>query len=228
MALFHEAHAAYERGEYRAAMTKLESAIALDPDGVELVYNLALIHEKLGEIEDAEREYRRYLTLESDPKQRERVQGILKRLEGAKKDVQEHHDGAVPPVAPPPPVAPLPTAQAPAARFSGVRNPWVFVLGGTAAGALAVGSAFAISAVASKPGSNATTGDGVTFADLQADAMAAHRRAMVADISFAIAAITGAAALYLEITGRHAKSNASPSSGAPTLAQRGPNLEVRF
>src|SRR4051794_17454359 len=52
MALFGQAREAYEKGEYRAAMAKLEEAIALDPGSAELVYNVALIHEKLGEIED--------------------------------------------------------------------------------------------------------------------------------------------------------------------------------
>ena len=47
--LHDEAKDLYERGLYRRAIAKLEAAIELDPDGKELVYNLALIHEKLAE-----------------------------------------------------------------------------------------------------------------------------------------------------------------------------------
>src|SRR5262245_23572768 len=45
--LHDEAHALYEKGEYKKAIEKLESALELDPQGKELVYNLGLIHEKL-------------------------------------------------------------------------------------------------------------------------------------------------------------------------------------
>src|SRR5262249_33197033 len=85
-ALHDDALALYDRGKYRAALEKLKAAVALDPDGKELVYNLALIHERLGELELAGGFYRRYLEMETDPKLRERAEGILKRIEGAKKD----------------------------------------------------------------------------------------------------------------------------------------------
>ena len=70
----------YQQGEYRAAIARLEAAVALDPDGKELVYNLAVIHEKLGEIELAERFYRRYLEMETAAKEREEVEAVLQRL----------------------------------------------------------------------------------------------------------------------------------------------------
>src|SRR5438105_2475762 len=59
--LVDEALGLYERGEYRAAIAKLEAAVELDPKGAELVYNLGLIHERLGEIELAEGYYRKDL-----------------------------------------------------------------------------------------------------------------------------------------------------------------------
>jgi tetratricopeptide (TPR) repeat protein len=227
MALFGEARAAYERGEYRAAMAKLEEAIALDPGGKELVYNLALIHEKLGDIEEAEREFQHYLTMEADAKQRERVQGILKRLEGAKKDVHEHRlapsASSAPPSAPSPP-PPLPPPPATISRL----NPWVYVLGGTALGAFGVGTSFAVSALAGKPGANATTGGSVTYQDLREEAESAHRRAVLADVSLAIAAMSGGATLVLMLTGRGVKSPKPPPQAAVSLAPGYVTVEARF
>src|SRR5690242_15658561 len=46
MALHDEAWALYEEGRYRAAIDRLEAALRLDPDARELVYNLAVLHEK--------------------------------------------------------------------------------------------------------------------------------------------------------------------------------------
>ena len=55
--LHDQASALYEKGRYRAAIEKLEAALALDPTGKELVYNLALIHEKLAELDAAHAYY---------------------------------------------------------------------------------------------------------------------------------------------------------------------------
>lgn len=86
-ALHDEAQRRYQHGEYRAAIAKLEAAVALDPEGKELIYNLAMIHERLGEIDEAERYYRRYLDMEALPKAREEVHAVLKRLTGAKREL---------------------------------------------------------------------------------------------------------------------------------------------
>src|SRR4051812_19327443 len=78
MTLHDEAWALYEQGHYRAAIDKLEAALRMDPNGKELVYNLALLHEKLANLKAAEGYYRRYLDMETDPKARARIQGILR------------------------------------------------------------------------------------------------------------------------------------------------------
>src|SRR4051812_27640849 len=49
MSLHDEAWELYEQGRYHAAIEKLEAALRLDPDGKELVYNLAILHEKLAD-----------------------------------------------------------------------------------------------------------------------------------------------------------------------------------
>lgn len=229
MALFAEARAAYEHGEYRAAIQKLEEAILLDPDK-ELFFSLALVHEKLGEIDEAERNYERYLTMEPEPKQRDHVQQILKRLEGAKRDMEAKQRAQREHAAAPPPPAPLapsaPPAPAPEPRHT---SPWVYTFGGTAVGALVAGGALGISAVTIKPGKDATTGPGQTYTDLKADAATAHRHAILADVSFAIAALSGGVAIYLGMSGRSAAKTApSAPVASVALAFGRADLEVRF
>ena len=86
--LHNEAKALYERGVYRRAIAKLEAALALDPNGKELIYNLALIHEKLAEADVAETYYLRYIEMETEPVARERAEAIVKRLRGAKNNIK--------------------------------------------------------------------------------------------------------------------------------------------
>src|SRR6187399_432302 len=64
----------YSRGRYRDAIAELEAARRLDPAGKDLVYNLALVHEKLGELEVALAYLRRYLGMERDPDERARTE----------------------------------------------------------------------------------------------------------------------------------------------------------
>jgi tetratricopeptide (TPR) repeat protein len=191
--LFNEARVLYQRGQYRGAITKLEAALVLDPEGTELVYNLALVHEKLGEIEAAQRYYRAYLRMEDDPELQAKAQVVLQRLEGLKKDV-----GAAP--------RPL-DEHAPAPRSHA--RPWAFVAAASSAAAVLTGTAFGIGALAAKPGRDAMTGDGVAYAALEGDAARAHRLAIVADVSFAVAAVAGVAAVYLFLR---------PEPGAKTSA----------
>jgi tetratricopeptide (TPR) repeat protein len=225
MQLFQEAQKAYERGDYGPAIDKLKEAIALDPEGKELVYNLALIYEKRGDLEDAERMYRSYLAMLDDAKERDRVQAILKRLEGAKKD-REARKEAPPAPAPIVPAAsrtPPPPPRPPEhARVS----PLVYALAGTGAAAFVIGGGFAISALAKKPGDKATTGNGVTYADLQEQAASAHRHAIVADISFALAAASAGAAVYLALSAR--KPSATHPSAVVTVGPARAHVEVRF
>ncbi|WP_437747688.1 bacterial transcriptional activator domain-containing protein [Sorangium sp. So ce1504] len=216
-ALHDEAQRRYQHGEYRAAIAKLEAAVALDPEGKELIYNLAMIHERLGEIDEAERYYRRYLDMEALPKAREEVHAVLKRLKGAKRELAS---------AKPPPSAPAKAASVSTALPYLPRSPrhpvavgsampratWLGVSGGIAAGSLVVGGVFAALALARDPGAGERTGAGVSIADLQADASAAHRCAVAADVALLIAGLSGAAALYLYL---------SPGAPAASPAARG-------
>ena len=217
-ALHDEAAALYESGEYRVAIGKLEDALKLDPTGKELVYNLALIHERLGEVDAAEADYRRYLDMETDPRVREKVFATLKRLEGAKKELSRR--------------APTATAAAPAAlaNDSGFATdpslparrftPWAVALGSFAATGFVVGTVFGISAIARNPGGSGRTGNGVAIGDLQSDAITAHRDAVVADLSFLAGAIAGAAAVYVYVIGR--PSHPGDPASARTAPPRAP------
>ncbi|MEZ4299476.1 MAG: tetratricopeptide repeat protein [Polyangiaceae bacterium] len=194
--LHDEAKALYERGLYRRAITKLEAALELDPSGKELVYNLALIHEKLAEADIAEKYYLRYLDMETDPKARERAQVTVKRLQGAKKkieaDIQERATApsasAVAMASGAPTAAEVPLRRTP--------SPMVFVIGGVGVAAAGIGIGFGISALSTHP-DGLTTSSRVTSYDLEARARSAHTQAIVADLSFVTAFVMGAAAAVL-------------------------------
>jgi tetratricopeptide (TPR) repeat protein len=184
MALHDEAWTLYEQGRYRAAIDRIEAALRLDPEGTELVFNLASLHEKLGDLREAITYYRRYVEMESDPKAKARAQATLRRLEGAQREAASRPRAAPPAPAPPPP---------PPRR---VRT-GVVAAGALSGAALVMGTAFGIRALVSNPGSSARTGPGVTIAQLQADAHAAHTDAVIADASFAVSAVAAGAALIL-------------------------------
>jgi tetratricopeptide (TPR) repeat protein len=81
----------YQLGRYREAIAQLEAALRLDPKGAELLYNLGLIHEKLGDVDEAIEAYKRYLAVlgpDADPEEVAKIKGIVKRLEGAKSELR--------------------------------------------------------------------------------------------------------------------------------------------
>lgn len=233
MALHDEARALYERGEYRAAVTKLEAALELDPDGSELVYNLALIHERLAEVDEAEHYYRLYLEMEQDPKIRERVEAVLRRLEGAKKDLAPPPSAAV---TTPPPLLTAATPTPPPTVLVRPVKPAVIVTSGIAAGSLLVSGLFAITASLKNPGTSASTGEGTSYEDLASQARSAHRHAVVADVTLVIAALASASALYLYFSTSKVPrpvGNASPmaawwSPSHPSSARPSSPLTLRF
>lgn len=81
----------YSLGRYREAIAQLEAALKLDPGGAELLYNLGLVHEKLGEADEAIDAYRRYLKAlgpEADEEEVAKIRSAIKRLDGAKTDLR--------------------------------------------------------------------------------------------------------------------------------------------
>src|SRR6185437_8007900 len=111
MALHDEAWVLYEHGRYRAAIERLEAALRLDPEGREINYNLALIHEKLGDLDEAAAYYRIYVEKEPDPRIRARIHATLRRIEGAAKEAAAQPLAPLP--TPPPPAPPPPPLRPP-------------------------------------------------------------------------------------------------------------------
>ncbi len=207
MALHDEAWALYEQGHYHAAIEKLEAALRVDPEGKELVYNLALLHERLVEVKEAEGYYRRYLDMETDPKARSRTQATLRRLEGMEKELAP----AAPPPAPSPPPPPRPV------------RPWVVATGGVAGVAFLTGSIFGLTALAKNPGHGATTGPGVTISDLQDRARSAHALAVVSDVSFLVMLAAAGTATFLYFSTPRAPAPSGAGGGArPALRDKPP------
>jgi tetratricopeptide (TPR) repeat protein len=201
----------YSRGRYRDAIAELEQARRLDPSGKDLVYNLALVHEKLGELEQALGYLRHYLAMETDPEERARTEASIARLEGA----LEEGYGAAPERAPSAPVlAALPVPAAPPGRL----DAWVWGTGGVAVCALVVGAVLGLRALASSPGSDDGTGGSRSVDDVRSDAHAAHRSAIAADVAFGVAAVSGAAATLLYFGRAPQSPPAGPSAAAPSAA----------
>lgn len=227
--LNNEGHELYLRGQYHAAIEKVEAAIALDPEGADLVYNLAVIYERLGELDKSERAYRRSLELEPDPALRERTRVNLKRIEGAKREVAAK--AAAPEAALAPRATPAPPSDAGAARasqpeapFLGGRSPWIIPAASISATALALGVGLGISAVVRNPGPEAMTGNGISILDIDREAQMAHLQAVLADVSFAVGAAAAGAAFYLYFFG---PKTSSPSPvGKEKAARVAPRVEL--
>jgi len=213
---FHnEAKALYERGHYRRAIAKLEAAITLDPDGKELVYNLALIHEKLAEAEVAEKYYRRYVEMETDPKAREKALAVVKRLEGAKKTLKGDVPDRVSPSSSASASAAPAMSSAVAAPTRRMPSPMVFVMGGVAVAAVGAGIGFGVSAFTTNP-QGAMTGPRTSVGDLETRADAAHTQAIVADFAFVTSFVVAAAATVLYLL--ESRSPQATPSAAPAGA----------
>ncbi len=188
----------YRKGAYREAIRELNKAIALDPHSKDLVYNRGLVYEKLGQIDNAIHEFEHYLTLEQDPEERERARAIIRRLKGARREVEKPAPpaGGGSPASSPAGSSPSPgspTTPAPVARH-GRLDTWVYVAGGVAVVAAVVGSIFGIRALATEPGVDQSTGGSRTYTGMQNDQSRAHSYAVAADVSFGVGILAGAAA----------------------------------
>ncbi len=213
---FRKAREHYSAGRYRAAITELELAYKLDPSGAELVYNLGLIHEKMAEVDDAIRYYRRYLQMIDDDAEKERIEGVIRRLEGAKEEVAPAASSEQPPVAPPS------TSSAPPKK--GRADGWVIGTGVVAGAALLAGGYFGYKAWSDRVEDPPSTGPGRSIEDLQDQADRAHREAVIADIGFGVALVAGATSLVLYLA-RDAIP-AEQASDGPAEARVAPTLRI--
>jgi tetratricopeptide (TPR) repeat protein len=89
---FLRAQELYKLGRYREAIARLEAAVKLDPDAPDLWYNLGVVHEKLGDADEAIVAYERYLKLlgpDADVEELKRIRGFIQRLRGARTDLKD-------------------------------------------------------------------------------------------------------------------------------------------
>jgi tetratricopeptide (TPR) repeat protein len=220
----------YQAGSYREAIVELDTAHALDPKAKELVYNLAIVHEKLGEIDAALRYARLYAEMDLEPSERTRAETYIKRLLGAKSEVLARTQAAAQ-TQPSAPGAPPPE---PPARKRGRIDVATIVVASVAVAAAGAGTVLGIKALADKPSNFVTGRDGATYAGEQLAENNAHTEAVVADACFggaaaaAVAATVLYAARYKDLPRDSAASGSSQAalSLVPTLSRGGGGLSL--
>ena len=179
----------YRAGKYRRAVEELRAALARDPGGKDLVFNLALVQEKLGDLTGAITSLERFQTMEKDPKELERAAQTIERLKGAQAELL----AAVPREAA---SAPVYTANCPPARVRGKFDGWVIGTGGLALASLLIGAGFGVRALT---------------LDADSEESRARDAAIVADVALATGLLAGAGSVTL-YWGRFA--DASPTTSA--------------
>lgn len=187
---FKRARELYQAGSYRDAIAELEAARVLDPKAKELVFNLGIVTEKLGQYDDAVVHFRTYLEMEGITEQeRAKAEAVIKRIEGAKREAPTVPTATTAPPPPPPP----PKREEP--RRGRVDGATIGAAGVAVAG-LTVGTIFGIRALSQRPNDFVTGRDG-SIDDLRSQTDSAHTSAIVADIGIGVGAVATLAALYL-------------------------------
>jgi tetratricopeptide (TPR) repeat protein len=222
---FEKARSYYGQGAYREAIAELEAAHVLDPSAKDLVFNLGVVHEKLGDIDDALRWFRLFTTMDLTAQERERADAYIKRLEGAKKEVEDKQAAQQKPTGPqrgappsrvsteptPPPVLPPPERSS-GGRVDGLT---VAAIGATGLG-LAFGIVMAVRAKLDEPAPNFVTGRDGNYADLVNRQDTAHREAVLADIGFGVAVVGAVTAATLYFA--RPRAPAAPTAGSTQVS----------
>jgi len=223
---FERARADYAQGEYREAIGELEAAHSLDPSAKDLVFNLGVVHEKLGDIDDALKWFRLYTTMTLTPTESERAEAYVHRLEGAKKELDDKRAAAAaaaalsanaPHIPPSPPIPPPSPKDHPS---SGADTLTVVTIGaaGVAVAGLAFGVVLGIKAESDRPPTPFVTGSNGTYADLVDRQANAHREAVMADIGFGVATVAAATTAILFFS----RPRAQGKGRSPTSVSAGP------
>ncbi len=210
---FDKARAYYAQGAYREAISELEAAHALDPNAKDLVFNLGVVHEKLADIEDALKWFRLYTSMNLTDQERERANAYLKRLEGAKKELDAKQAAAAASgssssgAAQPPP----PPEQVQYGRIDG----FTIAAASVAVVGLGTGIVLGVKALSDRP-SNPVTGPNLTYQQLVNKTSQAHNEAIAADIGFGVAVAAAAVTAYLYLA--RPRSTASSTTGSTTVS----------
>ena len=217
---FVAAKKAYKAGAYQEAVGELKRAIELDPNGKDLFYNLGLVQEKLGEIDEAIVAFKRYTELETDTGELEKAIQTVRRLEGARDELAKKKATEEAPKPEPPPrviVVPArdePPAPKPKRASKGRLDGWVFATGGLSVAALGVGTYYGVQALSTRKSSEEATNGSTTVRELEDRAARAHDQAVAADVAFVIGAASAGAARLPYFT-RDAEQNAPEGGLAP-------------
>jgi tetratricopeptide (TPR) repeat protein len=236
---FERARAYYGQGAYREAVNELEAAHVLDPKAKDLVFNLGVVHEKLSDIDEALTWFRLYTTMDLVPQERERADAYIRRLEGAKRELEEkltapqqaspgeavpsrvqptiQHPSPLSALQLPRPVVVLPPgpySTAPRGRIDAL----TIGAAGLSAVALITGVILAVQAEREQPTSPFVTGQGQngTYSDLVHRVDLAWYEAIGADIAFGVALVSGVTTAYLYF-GR-SRFAARMSTGSTTVS----------
>lgn len=212
---FDRAKADYASGAYREAIAELEAAHALDPNAKDLVFNLGVVHEKLADIDDALKWFRLYETMNLTSQEKDRAEAYLRRLEGAKKEVDARQAAAAASSAPASSSAEAPVPPTPVKPRYGRIDGFTIAAASVTVVALGTGIGFAIKAESDRP-SNPVTGPNLTYTQLQNRVNQAHNEAIAADIGFGVAVAAAAATAYLYL-GR-TRSTQSSTTGSTTVS----------
>jgi tetratricopeptide (TPR) repeat protein len=202
----------YRAGRYRAAIQALNSAIVLDPNSKDLFFNLALVYEKLGELDRAIVALGRYVELESDPAEVKRATQAIARMRGARAEALSPIPPA--PMAVAPPVHVKNPAPAPLPRPSLGIDGWI--VGGAAlvAGAALAGIVFGVQALALEPEDTKIRAD-------RERARKAEQSARIANVAFSLSLLSGAGTALLWFV-------RAPESGSSAAAPIGVSLQGAF
>lgn len=171
---FEAAKQLHAAGRYREAAEKLELAIKCDPSGKDLVYNLALVRERLAEPNEALVHIDRYLTMNLEPAERQKAESFRRRLEGSREEIAEKRRKVV--------VVPI------AVESERAVDEWVWLPLAGAGVAAAAGAVLGALALGTRPSGFVTGRDG-TYDDLAARTSEAHSYAVFADVSWAVTAL---------------------------------------
>ena len=197
---FQRAKDLYQTGAYREAIAELEQARGLDPKAKDLVFNLGIVHEKLGKFDEAITFFRQYMEMEGvTGAERAKAENIIKRIEGAKREVPAAPTKGT--AEPPPPRTEEPS--------NGRIDTATIAAGSIAVVGLGVGVTFGILALSTKPSGFVTGRDG-TYETLQSKASDAHTQAVVSDVGFGVGIAAAVVTAYLYFARpKEAKSRAN-------------------
>lgn len=193
---FQRAKELYQAGKYSETIAELEVARGLDPHAKDLVMNLGIVHEKLGAYDEAIAALKSFLEMDGvTAAERTKVEGMIKRIEGAKSAAPSQPSTAAPPPTTAP-VAEAPPAPAPSTA-KGRLDGLTIAAGTVAAVGLVAGTSLGVYALSTRPSSDFVTGRDGSYATLKDQTNTAHTVAIVADVSFGISAVAALATAWL-------------------------------